>query len=320
MPSSDVKERLAGEVALWQADGIIDEATRKLLQERYDTPGFGLTTAVKYLGIAGGVFSAFGLLGLVAAASSSEGLGAAMLAGVGGFLAWAGLRLGRDARARYVHSSKMVLALGVFAWAGAVGVGSAALGLDARAMTIVVGLGVLPLAFVIAYRERNSFLLFIALLGFFQWVGSWSRMFGRSTYALDIVDPRAMAAVALAVFAVGVAHERVGRPPRFHVLYQAFALTYFNLSLLILSIYPERTAAVYIVVVTLAALGQLVLGARMKSPLVVGFAVATLGVDLFTRYCENIWDKLDLGLFFVVGGLLLMGFGMAAERGLRRWA
>jgi uncharacterized membrane protein len=317
VPSSEVKQRLADDVALWQADGIIDEDTRRKLQARYDTPGFGFVTAVKYLGITGGMLAAMGLLGLVAAIAESQATAGIMLAGVSGFLAWAGLRLGRDARARYEHSSKIVLMLGVLGWAGAVGVEADALKMQSSQIAFVVGLGVVPLAMVIAYRERNGFLLTLAVLGIFHWVGSWNRMFGRSTYEFEIDEPRIMAPVAVAVFLFGLLRKG---PGRFQLVYQTVALIYFNLSLLILSIYPNSTAVIYMVVLTAAALGQIFLGARLKSALVMGFGVTMLGVDLFTRYFEHMWDHLSGGLFFLVGGILLMAFGAAFERAYRRWA
>jgi len=312
-----VKQRLAEDVALWQADGIIDEPTRQTLQARYDTPGFGFVTAVKYLGITGGMLAAMGLLGLVAAISGSQTTAGIMLAGVSGFLAWAGLRLGRDARARYVHTSKIVLMLGVLGWACAVGVEADAMKMQAGQIAFVVGLGVVPLALVIAYRERNGFLLTLAVLGIFHWVGSWDRMFGRSTYEFEIDEPRIMAPVAVAVFLFGLWQKG---PGRFPVVYQTVALIYFNLSLLILSIYPHHTAEIYIGVFSAGALAQIFLGARLKSSLVMGFGVTALAIDLFTRYFERMWDHLDQGLFFVVGGVLLMGFGAAVERAWRRWA
>jgi uncharacterized membrane protein len=320
VPSLDVKQRLAGDVALWQADGIIDAETRARLQARYDAPGFGLASAIKYLGIAGGMLAGFGLLGLVAALSGSAGFAAALLAGVGAFLTWGGIRLGRDARARYVHSSRIVLALGVVMWACGAGVAANAAHLDEVVTTFVVGLAVVPLALVLAYRERNGFLLLLATLALFHWVGAWNGMIGRSTYATEIDDPRVMAAVALGVYGLGVWHERFDRLPGFHLVYQATALVYLDLSLLILSIYPSATAGPYIALLTVAALAQIVWGARRKSSLAMGFGVTALGVDLFTRYFERMWSEMGKGLFLVVGGVLLVAFGAAVERSYRAWA
>src|SRR5438094_74117 len=121
-----------------------------------------------------------------------------------------------------------------------------------------------------------------------------------------------MAPVALAVFLFGVWHER--KPGRFHLVYQATALVYLNLSLLILSIYPHATVVAWIAVFSVAAVGEIVAGGRLKNPLLMGFGVTALAIDLFTRYFERMWDTLSQGLFFVVGGLLLMGFGASVER------
>ncbi|HTE55629.1 MAG TPA: hypothetical protein VK698_32465 [Kofleriaceae bacterium] len=320
MPSSEVKQRLAEDVAIWQADGIIDAATRAALRARYDTPGFELVTAVKYLGIAGGALAGLGLLGLVAAVSESEALASVMLAAVGALLAWAGLRLGRDPLARYVHTSKVVVALGVVGWASGLGLGANALPLDDFQVSFAVGLGVVPLAIAVAYREKNWFLLLLATLALFHWVGSWSGMLGSSTYSFEIQDPRVMAVIALGVHGFGVWHERRLELPGFHLVYQVTALVYLDLSLLILSILPTSTAGIYVAVLTIAALGQIVAGARLKSRLIMGFGVATFGVDLFTRYFEHMWNVVSLGLLLVLGGAMIMAFGVLVERSCRAWA
>jgi uncharacterized membrane protein len=319
MLSSEAKQRLAGDVAHWLTDGVIDAATLKTLQERYDTPGFGLLTAVKYLGISGGVLALFGLLGLVTSLSNSEVIACAVLGAASAALVWAGVTLGRDARARYTYSSRVVLALGVVGWAVAVGIGGDAAGLDDAGIALVVGAGVVPAAVWLAYREQNGLLLLLGVLALFHWVGSWSRMAGRGSYEFAIDEPRLMAPAALAVFLFGLWHERRGRPPRFHLVYQTVALIYFNLSLLMISIWPRDAQAIGIGIFSVAALGQIVLGARLKSPLVMGFGVTALALDLFTRYFERMWDRLSQGLFFVVGGLLLMLFAATVERAWRVW-
>jgi hypothetical protein len=316
VPSAEVKARLAEDVALWQADGLIDDATRRTLQARYDTPGFGLITAVRYLGIIGGTLAALGLLGLGAALSDSVAVGSAMLGAVAFVLVWAGLHLARDPRARYVHSSKVVLTFGVLGWGGAFALGAAAAGLGEGGVLFIAGVGVVPAAFVLAYRERNGLLLLLALLALFHWLGSWSFMAGRGEYVFGVDEPRAMAPIAAAVLAFGLWQRG---PGRFPVVYQSVALIYLDLSLLILSIYPAATAAPYIFVFTAAALGQIVLGARLKNGLCMGFGVTALALDLFTRFFEHMWGVLGRGLFFFVGGALLFGFGAGVEQAYRRW-
>jgi hypothetical protein len=317
VPSAEVKERLAADVALWQADGIIDDATRRTLQARYDTPGFGLATAVRYLGIVGGLLAALGLLGLLTVLSESLAVATVLLGAVGAGLLWAGLHFARDPRARYVHSSKVVLTLGVLGWGGACALGASAAGLDNGAVLFIAGAGVVPAAFALAYRERNGLLLLCALLGVFHWLGSWSFMLGRGEYVFGVDEPRAMAPIAAAVLGFGLWQRGPGRFPG---VYQAVALVYLNLSLLLLSIYPEATATPFILVFTAAALGQIVLGARLQNALVMGFGVTALALDLFTRFFEHMWGLWGRGLFFFVGGLLLVGFGAGVEIAYRRWS
>jgi uncharacterized membrane protein len=142
-------------------------------------------------------------------------------------------------------------------------------------------------------------------------------MLGRSSYDFEVQEPRIMAPVAACVFVFGL---RQNGPGRFPIVYQTIALIYFNLSLLILSIYPRSTVLPYILVFSAAALAQIGLGARLKSALVMGFGVTALAVDLFTRFFERMWDRVSQGMFFLAGGLLLMAFGALVERAYRRWA
>ena len=141
-------------------------------------------------------------------------------------------------------------------------------------------------------------------------------MLGRSSYELDIEQPKVMAAVALGVFAAGLWHQKHEvRFLRFYVVYQALALSYLNLSLLILSIWNHHeSTAPWIAVFTAVALAQIVLGARLHSGLVLGFGVTAAALDLFTRYYEQFWDQLSLGAFLALGGAVLLGFGLGFER------
>jgi len=62
--------------------------------------------------------------------------------------------------------------LGVLGWASAVGVGTHAMHFESAAISFIVGLGVVPLAFVISYRERNGFLESLALDQHDQTIGA----------------------------------------------------------------------------------------------------------------------------------------------------
>jgi hypothetical protein len=323
MANRAVKERLAQDVSLWLTDGLISKPTHDLLRQRYGAGGYGLGQAIKSLGVAGALIAFLGLLGLVGALSRSELFAAFLLLGTGCGLTAGGIYLSVDRLGRYPASSKAVLMLGVVSAALGVGVGVSALGIRNQAILFWTGALILIPVAILAYRYRNTFLLVIGLIGFFHWVGAWNSMFGRSTYAVAVEDPRVMSVVALGAVALGVYHERVlkNHTGRFFQAYETLGLIYLNLSLLIMGIHHNRlwgNPEVWVLVFTGVAIAQIVAGARLHNPLLTGFGVTAFAVDLFTRYYENFWDRLLLGEFLLIGGLALFAAGLACEVLLRR--
>jgi hypothetical protein len=314
-----VKERLAQDLALWQADGLVSPEAAGVLRARFDVAGFGLAAAAKYLGVVGALFAGFGLLGLIGAMTGSLLAGALLLLAVAaGLLRW-GLRMSHDRLGRYAQSSKAVLAVGLFALAGAGAAAAAAAEGEAAAIVLATGLVTVPVAFALAYRFGNGFLLVLALLALFHWVGAWHEMVGRNVYALEVQDPRAMSAVATLAAVVGVLHRR-GRfpaPRAFGTAWLAVSLVYLNLSLVILTVDGGHPLG-WIVLFAAAGIAQVVAGAIEKSAVLLGFGVTALGVNLFTRYFERFWDGMGKGLFFLLGGAALFAFGAACERLARR--
>lgn len=316
MISRKARERLAQDVSLWQVDGLVTPEAAAVLRERYDARAFGLGVVVKYLGIMGAIVTGFGLLGAVAAISGSPFVRTIELFGVAAAFLWWGLKLARDPLGRAEQSSRAVLAIGLFAL-GAAGVAAADMAnVDTGATLMITGAVTVPTAFVLAYRFRNGFLLVMALLGLFHWIGSWHSMMGSSTYAFDVQDPRIMSVASALSVGMGLLLRRgkIPGPTRFDTVWISVGLIYLNLSLLILTVARERTEAlVWILVWTAAALAQVAGGAWQKSAVMTGFGVTALGLNLFTRYGEHFWNVLAKGLFFLVGGALLFGFGAAFE-------
>jgi hypothetical protein len=321
MASKAVKDLLAQDVGQWVTDGLLGPETAAVLRERWGQPGLGLQQIVRAFAFSGGLLAFFGLLGLLAAISSSEAVAAVLLLAVGAGLLAFGVRLYRDPRGRYAASCNVVLALGLTAHTLGVGTVCHLAGLRDSRLVAAAGLFALPAAFGLAYRYRNPFLLLLGVLAGFHWLGSWSQMLGRSTYALWVEDPRTMCGAALLAVGAGVLQQRLVREtgPRFHLIYQSTGLVYLNLSLLILTIDRQHGEALgWILAWTAAGLLQLAAGARLHSALFTGFGVTALAVNLYTRYFERFWDALDAGLFFLLGGAALFAAGYAFERRLRR--
>lgn len=328
MANRVVRERLVQDVSLWLIDGLVTKDTHDLLRQRYGAKTFGLGQIIKSLGIAGALFAALGLMGLVAAFSKSEGVAGFLLAASGVAFTAGGIWLATDKLGRYSISSKTLQALGVLM--AVLGIGVCLNSLDVKTDPNIFFTGILVLAVVgfLAYRYRITFLLVLGLIIFFHWVGTWSQMAGRSTYEIDIQDPRIMCLAALAAIGVGMYHERFLREQtgRFYQAYETMGLIYLNLSLLILSIFPgyrsyhwdRAGAGVWIAALTVASLAEIVSGALLHNPLLTGFGVTTLVLDGFTRYFENFWDTLPKGAFFLVGGAALFAAGVLCELALRK--
>lgn len=127
-----------------------------------------------------------------------------------------------------------------------------------------------------------------------------------------------MALVALVMIVLGVWHERgletgpLRRHTGFGALYLIFGLLYLNLSLWFLTL-PHGPLH-WVLVFTGAGIAQIVAGARLYDARFTGFGIVFLAIDLYTRYFEHFWDRLSLGNFFLLGGVLAMAFGYACER------
>ena len=109
---------------------------------------------------------------------------------------------------------------------------------------------------------------------------------------------------------------------RFFQAFETLGLLYFNLSLLILSLQNALKLgqeATWAFVLFAAAIGQILVGARLHNPLITGFGVSTFAVNLFTRYYETFWNRMSLGVFFFLGGLGLFAAGFACEVALRQY-
>ncbi|HKO03298.1 MAG TPA: hypothetical protein VJW51_01050 [Candidatus Acidoferrales bacterium] len=324
MANRAVRERLAQDVSAWLADGLVPKETHDLLRQRYGSADFGVVQAIKSLGAAGGLLAFFGLLGLVAATSGSQLFAAFLLMAVGCGLTAAGIFLATDKLGRYTSSSPPVLLLGVVCATLGIGVALDGMRLQPPTGVFLTGAIVLGPILFLAYRYSNNFLLLLGLVGFFHWVGSWTSMLGRSTYAIAVQDPRLMSVASLGVIALGVYHERNlrERAGRFFQVYETLGLIYLNLSLLILSI-AGRTQwgpqGLWILVLFGAAIAQIFAGARLHNSLFTGFGVTSFAVNLFTRYYDFCWNRMRLGTFLFLGGVALFAGGFACEVVLRQW-
>ena len=82
--------------------------------------------------------------------------------------------------------------------------------------------------------------------------------------------------------------------------------------------HTHNEAKAWIVIWALAAILQIVSGARLHDPLLAGFGVTALAINIYTRYYEQFWDRMHADLFFLLGGYALFAAGLSCEVLLRR--
>ncbi len=66
-------------------------------------------------------------------------------------------------------------------------------------------------------------------------------------------------------------------------------------------------------------LGLVVLGIHRRSELLVNLGLVIFVVHMLTRYVDLFFKAMDRSLFFILGGILLLGGGWLLERNRRRW-
>ena len=316
-----MRERMAAEAAAWRHEGLIDDALAQALAARYaPMPGVGrmLLRALALLALfllASSLLSAIGLL-LQGASPVLAGL---MVVALGVACWYPGARMASDAAQRHGFTGGVLLTFGLVAvYGGMTLLYLAGGGREYSHIFPWLMLLTAAGAFATAYRFGLRWPLFLALLLVFHAVGSRHGYLGHGGYFLEIQDQRSMALVALAACVFGVWHELVGETGRlrrqvgFGHLYIIFGLLYFNLSLWILSLHYAALA--WVLVFTAAGIGQIVAGAWLKDARFTGFGIVFLAIDLYTRLFEQFWDRLSMGLFLLVAGLIGIGLGIVFER------
>ncbi len=73
------------------------------------------------------------------------------------------------------------------------------------------------------------------------------------------------------------------------------------------------------VLLFVGTVGLVVFGTRRRSELLINLGLLSFVVHTFTRYVDIFFTAMDKSLFFMLGGVLLLGGGWLLERNRRRW-
>lgn len=97
------------------------------------------------------------------------------------------------------------------------------------------------------------------------------------------------------------------------------ALVPFAAALAVQFLAPVPRMVTFNLLLFIGTVGWIVLGIRRRSQLVVNLGLAAFLVHILTRYFDLFFSAMDKSLFFVLGGILLLGGGWLLERNRRRW-
>jgi uncharacterized membrane protein YidH (DUF202 family) len=310
---------LTREATAWHQEGLIDRSLLDTLLQRYSHRGQFLVGLLKWLGLFAIFQLGLAVLAFIALQFSSVVMAAFLLGGISAGLWYSGVRMAIDSQQRYPFTAAILVTASLMAAFGAFvllyimryGEPTGAVIPGLMALTSLLGA-------VTAYRYHLRWPLLMALLLFFHGLGAWHSYGGHGAYYADIQDPKLMAIIALASIVLGIWHERqletsaLRRCTGFGALYLIFGLLYLNLSLWFLTLADGPLH--WVLLFTAAGIGQIILGARLHDGRFTGFGIVFLAINLYTRYFEHFWDRLSLGVFFVIGGTAAMVAGYACER------
>lgn len=313
------------DIASWQHRGLIDQQTQERLSAPYQRPDQLLSTVLQWLGIGAVLLIGMAILAGVSYLSESATLGVVLFFIAGGTLWWVGVRLAREPAGRMPVAGVAILTIGLMLIGGSLllsGIGYDEVHFDRTPLALLV---IALLSVATAYRYRLRWPLFLGLLCAFHGLGSWGSYSAGGSYVFDIQNPRAMAVIAGLAALLGLWHQQAEQEPLRHFsgfgrLYVIFGLLYCNCSLWFLSLhdYNSYQSGLPILLFTVGAISQLVIGARFKHPSFTGFGVVFLGIDLYTRFYEYAWDYLSVAAFFAAAGVVGVLLGWLFEHAALR--
>jgi hypothetical protein len=310
---------LARESADWHHRGLISAALSEQLGLRYDRQGSAFSGLIAWLGFAAVFLLGMAILTMIGVLTHSAGVGGVLLGAVAVGLWYGGIRMATDPAQRHPVTGSALVTIGLAAAYGAMAllvmIGNDDAFNGSRLFSLLIVAGVLGMATAYVYHLRWPLLL--ALLCVFHGLGAWHAYAGDGAYVADIQDPPTMALIAAMCAAFGLWHQHaeereLTRYAGFGRLYVIFGLIYLNCSLwfLTLNVYSEDRTLPWVLCFSAVCIAQIVLGARLKNGKLTGFGIVFLGIDLYTRFFEQFWDRLSMGLFLLMAGLsgVLLGW------------
>lgn len=181
--------------------------------------------------------------------------------------------------------------------------------------------------FIIAYIKRNYAVLSIAVIGLITWYG-FEGFDIIPEMTLNINNYIRFISMSMLIFLIGITdiNKRLGEKYyRFSMIYYTIGLLYINIIFAIMSIYGNNTypiifkdksliLLIYSILFLLFDIITLIIGYKLKISLVVKYSIFFIILNMYIRYFEYFYLKMNIWIFFIILGMTTIFIGVIIER------
>ncbi len=324
---------LRGELRKWLEEGLLGQDVYETLLARYKDTAWDVSVIIRWTLALGAIMLGIGLISFFMLIIESLALVAVVLTLLCGLAYYFGFALLRPNGGNYYpKSGNALIAVACLLLCGDIFVIGDLFSSGSGHWPVLL-LITAVIYLLLAYLHKNTLVLLFALIALATWFGTETGYIsGWGAYYLGLNYPMRFALVSPFVILVGYLHQalRVNVPVGFIKSYYAIGLLYVNLALWILSIFgnygdmshwygaSQFELFGYVILWGLADVIIFLIGSRYRNSMFTGFALVFLILNLYTRYFEYFWEKMDQSLFFILLGAGSMAVGLFFERRLRQ--
>ena len=184
--------------------------------------------------------------------------------------------------------------------------------------------------FIIAYIKRNYILLSIAIIGLITWYGFEG--FEIQEIDLHINNYIRFISMSILMFLIGITdiNKKLGSKYfRFSSIYYTIGLLYLNIILAFMSSFGNYNYAIilkeygnpYVIIYSslflLSNIITLIIGCKLKKYSIVKYSIFFIIINMYIRYFEYFYLKMNTWIFFIILGLSTILIGVIIERIIR---
>ncbi|EKV57507.1 hypothetical protein A966_05151 [Brachyspira hampsonii 30446] len=191
---------------------------------------------------------------------------------------------------------------------------------------ILLSLISIILFFIIAYIKKNYAVLSIAIIGLITWYGFEGFDISGIDFTLNNYIRFIITSILMFLIGITDINKKIGdRYSNFSIIYYTVGILYLNMILSIMSIfgnnadpiifeYGSSELLIYSLLFLFIDIIIFVIGYKLKNSLIVGYSIFFIILNLYIRYFEYFYLKMNAWIFFIILGLSTILIGVIIER------